>query len=104
MSSGLGSSPDSPFQDRLTKWAATSAFFGRLASSHHWPVKATIPTSICEYMGANFGSKPRALNSEPRMCSTWVAMSLIRLANVPVDVPTPESRTRIRKPSAWFSM
>ena len=47
---------DSPFHARLTRWATTSSFFGLRASSHHWPVSAVMPTSICEYIGASFGS------------------------------------------------
>ena len=34
-SRGLASSPRSPFQARLTRWAATSGFFGRRVPSHH---------------------------------------------------------------------
>jgi hypothetical protein len=44
-------------------------------------------------------SIPRALNWLTKMCSTWLAASLIRLANEPVDWATGESRTRMRKPS-----
>ena len=44
-----------------------------------------MPTSICAYSGAAFASKPRALNSSASRCSTWLATSLMRLANVPVD-------------------
>ena len=55
-SAGLGSSWDRPFQARLTRCAATSSSFGLRASSHHWPVNATMPTSICAYIGASFGS------------------------------------------------
>src|SRR5690606_9459098 len=46
-STGRRCMPDSPFQARLTRWAATSAFFGLRASSQYWPVSATMPTSIC---------------------------------------------------------
>ena len=53
---GLGSSWASPFQARFTRCAATSSSLGFRASSHHWPVKATMPTSICAYIGASFGS------------------------------------------------
>lgn len=77
---------------------------GLRTSSHHWPVSATIPTSICAYIGASFGSYPRDLNSCPRMSSTCVAMSLINDAKVPVDCATGESLTRIRKPSVEVSM
>src|SRR6266702_5996927 len=38
------------------------------------------------------------------MYSTWLAMSLIRLAKVPEPEPGGESRTRIRKPSVFSSM
>ena len=51
-----GRARDSPFQARFTRCAATSSSFGLRASSHHWPVKATMPTSICAYTGASFGS------------------------------------------------
>ena len=47
-SCGFGFSSDSPYQARLTRWAATSSRFGLRASSHHWPVSATMPTSACE--------------------------------------------------------
>ena len=63
-----------------------------------------MPTSIWAYIGANFGSKPRSLNWLTMMCSTWLAASLIRLAKVPVDCATGESRTRMRKPSVEVSM
>ena len=63
-----------------------------------------MPTSICAYIGASLGSKPRDLNWLPRMCSTWLAMSLISEAKVPVDCATGESRTRMRKPSVEDSM
>ena len=53
---GAGSSCDSPFQARLTRCAATCSSLGLRASSHHWPVTATMPTSICAYIGASFGS------------------------------------------------
>src|SRR5690625_5461337 len=36
----------SPNHDRFTIRAATTSFAGRRVSSHHCPVKATIPTSI----------------------------------------------------------
>ena len=38
------------------------------------------------------------------MSSTWVAMSLISEAKVPVDWAIGESRTRMRKPSVYSSM
>ena len=38
------------------------------------------------------------------MYSTWLAMSLIRLPNVPAPEAGCESRTRMRKPSALSSM
>lgn len=38
------------------------------------------------------------------MSSTWVAISLMREAKVPVDWATGESRTRMRKPSVKVSM
>ena len=38
------------------------------------------------------------------MSSTWVAMSEISEAKVPVDWATGESRTRMRKPSVQVSM
>ena len=53
---GACSSCDSPFQARLIRWAATTSTLGLRASSHHCPVTATIPTSICAYIGASFGS------------------------------------------------
>ena len=43
---GLASRPDRPFHARLTRCAATSSFLNLRASSHHWPVSATMPTSI----------------------------------------------------------
>jgi hypothetical protein len=46
MRAGFFSRPARPFQARLTRWAATSAFFILRESSHHWPVSATMPTSI----------------------------------------------------------
>ena len=42
-SCGFGFSWDRPFQARLTRWAATSSRLGLRASSHHWPVSATMP-------------------------------------------------------------
>ncbi len=54
-----GSSWDRPFQARLIRCAATSSSFGLRASSHHCPVNATMPTSICAYIGASLGSWPR---------------------------------------------
>ena len=63
-----------------------------------------MPTSACAYSGASFGSKPRLLNSRPRMSSTWVAMSEISEAKEPVDWGMGESRTRMRKPSVYSSM
>lgn len=48
---GLGSRPDSPFQARLHRWAATMSLAGLRVSSHHWPVVLTMPTSICAYRG-----------------------------------------------------
>jgi trans-aconitate methyltransferase len=53
---GSVSSCDNPFQARLMRWAATSSIFGLRASSHHCPVMATMPTSICAYIGTRFGS------------------------------------------------
>ncbi len=76
---------------------------GFRTSSHHWPVSATMPTSICAYIGANCGSKPRWRNWLTMMCSTWLAASLISDAKVPVDWATGESRTRMRKPSVDVS-
>ena len=52
----LASSWDRPFQARLIRWAATSSSLGLRASSHHWPVNATMPTSIWAYIGASLGS------------------------------------------------
>ena len=49
-------------------------------------------------------SNPRAVNCPARMCSTWVVASLIRLAKLPVDCATGESRTRILNPSVEVSM
>ena len=46
LSRGLASSPLRPFHARLTRWAATSAFLNLRESSHHCPVRATMPTSI----------------------------------------------------------
>lgn len=43
---GLGSSCDRPFQARFTRCAAISSSLGLRTSSHHWPAKATMPTSI----------------------------------------------------------
>jgi hypothetical protein len=71
--------------------------------SHHCPVSAIIPTSICAYIGAALGSSLWLLNSAARMCSTWLAMSLIRLAKEPVAWPAGLSRTRIRNPSVDVS-
>jgi len=53
LSDGSDSSPRRPFQPRLTRCAATSSRLGLRTSSHHWPVSATIPTSICAYMPAS---------------------------------------------------
>ncbi len=103
-SRGLASRPRRPFQPRFTRCAATSSRRGLRTSSHHWPVRATMPTSIWAYMPASFGLSLRALNSRTRMYSTWLAMSLSRLEKVPVLVATGESRTRIRKPSVCSSM
>ena len=44
---GFASRPRRPFHDRLTRCAATSAFLNRRWSTHHWPVSAIIPTSMC---------------------------------------------------------
>lgn len=44
ISRGFASSPSSPCHARFTRWAATSAFFGLRTLSHHWPVRATMPT------------------------------------------------------------
>ena len=63
-----------------------------------------MPTSICAYIGAFFGSSPRRLNSSARMCSTRVPTSLRIEMNEPLDEPTGESRTRMRNPSELFSM
>ncbi len=41
---GFCSRPSRPCQARFTRWAATSAFLGLRTSSHHWPVRATMPT------------------------------------------------------------
>ena len=101
---GLASRPRRPFQPRFTRCAATSSRRGLRTSSHHWPVRATMPTSIWAYMPASFGLSLRALNSRTRMYSTWLAMSLSNEENVPVLVATGESRTRIRKPSVCSSM
>ena len=95
--------PDSPFQARFTTCAATSAFAGRWAPSHHCPVSATMPTSICAYIGAVRGSRPRRENSSLSRCSTAVATSPISDANVPVAWATGESRTRMRNPSVEVS-
>ena len=103
VSVGLASSPVSPFHARLTTWAATSCFLNLREFSHHWPVRAIIPTSIWAYMGAALGSSLWLLNSAARMCSTWLAMSLIRLAKDPVACPAGLSRTRMRKPSVEVS-
>lgn len=46
VSVGDFSIPDSPFQARLTRWAATSVFSKVRASSQCCPVSATMPTSI----------------------------------------------------------
>lgn len=43
---GFGSIPPRPFQARLTRCAATSVFLNLRESIHHWPVSATMPTSI----------------------------------------------------------
>ena len=63
-----------------------------------------MPTSAWAYSGASLGSKPRLLNSRPRMSSTCVAMSEISEAKEPVDWGIGESRTRMRKPSVYSSM
>ncbi len=55
-SDGFGSSDERPFHARFTTCAATSSRRGLRTSSHHWPVIATIPTSICAYIGANLSS------------------------------------------------
>ena len=57
----LGSRPDRPFHARLTRCAATTFLAGLRASSHHWPVVPTMPTSIWAYIGAYLASKPRLL-------------------------------------------
>ena len=46
VSDGRRSSPLRPFQARLTRCAATSAFSGLRESSQCCPVRATMPTSI----------------------------------------------------------
>ena len=100
----LGSRPDRPFHARLTRCAATIFLAGLRASSHHWPVVPTMPTSICAYIGAYFASKPRLLNSASRMYSTRDAMSPMIETNEPDSEPIGESRTRMRKPSDDSSM
>jgi len=50
---------DRPFQARSIRLAATSSSLGLRASSHHCPVNATMPTSICAYSGASLESWPR---------------------------------------------
>jgi rhodanese-related sulfurtransferase len=47
---------DRPFQARSIRLAATSSSLGLRASSHHCPVNATMPTSICAYSGASLAS------------------------------------------------
>src|SRR5687767_8637851 len=64
---GFFSRPDRPCQARLTTFATTTCLLGLRVSSHHWPVVPIMPTSICEYIGAALGSKPRFLNSATRM-------------------------------------
>ena len=58
---GFGSRSDRPFQARLTRCAATSSLRGLRTSSHHWPVSATMPTSICAYSSASRGIEAAAL-------------------------------------------
>ncbi len=58
-----------------------------------------MPTSIWAYIGASVGAYPRSANWSASTSSTWLAMSLMRLANVPVPEAAWESRTRMRKPS-----
>jgi hypothetical protein len=88
----------------FTRCAATSSSPGLRTSSHHWPVSATMPASDWLKSPASVVSYPRSANSRPRMCSTWLAMSLSRLENVPVALATGELRTRMRNPSdeSWM--
>lgn len=73
------SRPERPFQARSMRSWATCSTRGLRASSHHWPVKATMPTIIWEYIGASFGSRPRDRRKSAMMYSTWTAISLRRV-------------------------
>src|SRR5579875_1177428 len=68
-----------PFQHRLTRCAATTSFLGSRASSHHWAVIDTEPTSAWAYSGAVSGSRPRRAKSPARMDDTWLTASLSRV-------------------------
>ena len=101
---GSASSPARPFQARLTRCAATSGFFGLRESSHHWPVSATMPTSIWAYIGAVFGSRPALLELGGEQVLDLGGDVADQAGERPVACATGESRTRIRNPSGRSSM
>lgn len=63
-----------------------------------------MPTRAWEYSSASLVSKPRDLNSRPRIASVWWATSLRTLEKFPDPDITGESRTSTRNPSVSSSM
>ncbi len=95
-----------PFQARLTTCAATTSLDSPLSrlSSHHWPVSATNPTSICAYIGARAGSRWVLANSPASRSSAWLATSDRIVANEPSGEVADDPREMIAKPSGRVSM